>query len=51
MLSRGCSVVFDRRNVHVVKGATGELIKKIMKKVEQEDSDDIVMIVPLDEKH
>ena len=34
-----------------VKGRMGELVKEIMKQAKEENSDDIVMIVPLNEKH
>ena len=45
-----CTLVFGRKNAHVVKGQTGGLVKKIMKQVEEKNSDDIVMTVPFDKK-
>ena len=45
-----CTLVFGRKNAHVVKGRTGELVKEIMKQVEEKNSDDIVMTAPFDEK-
>ena len=47
---RKCTLVFGRKNAHVVKRRTGELIKKITKQVEEKNSDDIVMTFPFDEK-
>ena len=31
-VKKGCTLVLSRRNVHVIKGSTGELIQQIMKK-------------------
>ena len=45
-----CTLVFGRKNAHVVKEQTGELVKKIMKQAEEKNSDDIVMTVPFDKK-
>ena len=45
-----CTLVFKRNNAHVVKGQTGKLIREIMKQAEEKNNDDIVMIVPFDEK-
>ena len=45
-----CTLVFGRKHAHIVKGPTGELIKEIMKNAEQEDSNNIVLSVPFDEK-
>ena len=47
---KGCILVFGQKNLHIIKEQTGELIQQIMKKAEQEDSDDIVMKVPFDEQ-
>ena len=44
-------LVFGSNDVHVVNGRTGELVKEIMKQTRKENSDDIVMTVPFDEKH
>ena len=44
------TLVFGRKNAYVVKGRTGELVKKIMKQVEEKNSDDIVMTVPFNKK-
>ena len=45
-----CTLVFGRKNTYVVKGHTREQVQQIMKKVEEKNSDDIVMTVPFDEK-
>ena len=45
-----CTLVFRRKNAHVVKGQTGELVREIMKQAEEKNSDDIVMTVPFDKK-
>ena len=45
-----CTLVFGRKNAHIVKVRTGELVKKITKQAEEKNSDDIVMIVPFDKK-
>ena len=45
-----CTLVFGRKNAHVVKGQTGELVKEIMKQTKEKNSDDIVTTVPFDEK-
>ena len=47
---RKCTLVFGRKNAHVVKEQTGELVKKIMKQAEEKNSDDIVMRVPFIKK-
>ena len=49
-VKKGCTLVFGRENAHVVKGKTGEIIKRIITKAEAEDSTDIVMTVPFDER-
>ena len=45
-----CTLVFGRKNAHVVKRRTGKLIKEIMKQAKEKNSNDIVMTVPFDEK-
>ena len=45
-----CTLVFGRKNAHVVKGRTGELVKEIMKQAEEKNSDDIFMTVPFNKK-
>ena len=45
-----CTLVIGRKNGHVVKGRTGELVQQIMKQAEEKNSDDIVMTVLFDEK-
>ena len=45
-----CRLVFGRKNAHVVKGRTGELVQQIIKQAEEKNSGNIVMIVPFDEK-
>ena len=44
-----CTLVFGRKNAHIVKGRTGELVKEIMKQAE-DNSDDIVITVSFDEE-
>ena len=44
------TLVFGRKNTHVVKRQTGELVKEIMKQADEKNSDDIVMTVSFDEK-
>ena len=46
-----CTLVFGRKNAHIVKGQTGELVKAIMKQAEAKNSNDIVMTVPFDGKN
>ena len=45
-----CTFVFGRKNAHVIKGRKGELVKEMMKQTKEENSSDIVMTVPFDEK-
>ena len=45
-----CTLVFGSKNSHMVKGQTGELVKKIMKQAEEKNCDDIVMTVPFNKK-
>ena len=45
-----CTLVFGRKNVHVIKERTGELVKEIMKQAKEENSNDIVTTVPFDIK-
>ena len=45
-----CTLVFGRKNAHIVKGKTGELVKAIMKQAKAKYSKDIVMTLPFDEK-
>ena len=45
-----CTLVFGRKNVHVIKGRTVELVKEIMKQAKEKNSNDIVMTVSFDEK-
>ena len=42
--------IWKKECTYVVQGQTGELVKKIMKQAEEKNSDDIVMIVPFDNK-
>lgn len=45
-----CTLVFGRKNAHIVKGETGKLVQRIIKQAEEKNKDDIVMTVPFDEK-
>ena len=45
-----CTLVFEKKNTHVVKGQIGELVKEIMRQAEEKNSDDIVMTVLFDKK-
>ena len=49
-VKKGCSLVFEQKNAHIVKGRTGELVKEVMKQDKQENIEDIVMTVPFDMK-
>ena len=46
-VKQGCTLVFDTPNAHILKGKTGDKIKKIVSEAELEgNNDDIVMTVP-----
>ena len=44
------TLVFGRKNAHVVKGQTGEVVKAIMKQAKEKNSDDVVITVPFNKK-
>ena len=45
------TLVYGQNNGHVVKRRTGKLVKEKMKQAKEENSNDIVMTVPFDEKY
>ena len=45
------TLVFGRKNAHVVKGQTGEVVKAIMKQAKEKNSDDVVITVPFNKKN
>ena len=49
-VKKRCTLVFGRENAHIVKGKTGEIVKRIITKAKGEDSTDIVMAVPFDKR-
>ena len=49
-VEKGCTLVFDTPNAHVVNGRTGDKIQKIIADAEHKENDDIVMTVPFDRR-
>ena len=47
-VEKGCMLVFDTPNAHILKGKTGDRIKKIVSEAEHEENNAIVMTVPFD---
>ena len=45
-----CTLVFGRKNAHIVKGQTGTLVQHKIKQAEEKNKEDIVMTVSFDEK-
>ena len=48
-VKNGCQLFFDTPNAHIVNGTTGKKIIAIIKKAENNNSNDIIMTVPFND--